>query len=465
MFFNVINSRHPFSAIVASVTMAISLVGITTASTKIMAEATDRVVNLSMDNAKRSLPKTEFGLAFTPLLTQPQFTAQRAARYLKVELHSAHRVLSTSDIEGGQSDDLRYLVNHQSMEAVNDAQRMDYILSRSDQTYHREVAETLAIVPEQMALMGTAANMNNVAHAQASFGELRVDAFVSAGVSANAMRAGDEARWAQTDEGNQFIGSKGTINTILLINHAMTAGAQTKAAMVMVEAKTAALMELAVASKQSSHLATGTGTDQFIVASPLDNGRDIESKKPLTSASGHLKLGELIGTAVRQATLEALRWQNALEPSTTASLIHALSRFGMSEASIKTYASEFSDTTIAGSYFSEDDHTRFADNLSALIREPRVTASAYAVAAVLDRFQYQSLPLMTAQESLRDQAANMAVAVCGDPSRWTEFWQLLAPSSWNSDFKQRVNDKARPIPEIDSLMAQALLLGWQCKWR
>ena len=44
-----------------------------------------------------------------------------------------------------------------------------------------------------------------------------------------------------------------------------------------------------------------------------------------------MKLGELIGGAVRDAILEALRWQNGLEPSYTRSIFAALGRFGLRE--------------------------------------------------------------------------------------------------------------------------------------
>ena len=44
------------------------------------------------------------------------FSARRFGRYLVVELLAPHRVLSTSAVGGGQRDDVRFLVNHQSCE-------------------------------------------------------------------------------------------------------------------------------------------------------------------------------------------------------------------------------------------------------------------------------------------------------------------------------------------------------------
>lgn len=90
--------------------------------------------------------------------------------------------------------------------------------------------------------------------------------------------------------------------------------------------KSAALARLSVPSRCSPDLATGTGTDQYCVAAPRNGPR------VLTSASPHVKLGELIGLAVRDATIEALRWQNGLEASDTRGVFHALGRYGLKEA-------------------------------------------------------------------------------------------------------------------------------------
>ena len=76
-------------------------------------------------------------------------------------------------------------------------------------------------------------------------------------------------------------------------------------------------------SKLHVDLATGTGTDQYCIAAPSS------ARQPLTSASPHMKLGELVGLATRKATMEALRWQNGLEASYTRGVFHALGRYGV----------------------------------------------------------------------------------------------------------------------------------------
>ncbi len=73
------------------------------------------------------------------------------------------------------------------------------------------------------------------------------------------------------------------INITVLVKQPMLACVLNKAAMLIIEAKSSVLQELAIGSRESEHIATCTGTDQMIVAAAID-----ESKKTLTSASGHL---------------------------------------------------------------------------------------------------------------------------------------------------------------------------------
>ena len=140
------------------------------------------------------------------------------------------------------------------------------------------------------AVMGTAANMNYVAVVREADEDVKVTAVVTAGVEGNATAAGEPATWRETDAGMQKVPVyAGTINTMLFINRPLTAAALARVVVTMTEGKSAALQRLAVPSKLHVDLATGTGTDQYCVAAPLGGG------KPLTSASPHVKLGELIG--------------------------------------------------------------------------------------------------------------------------------------------------------------------------
>ncbi len=394
----------------------------------------------------RDDPGTAAAIAGTAdlLYAGDQFTARRSGRFLVVELLGPHRVVSTSAHQGGEQEALRYLVNHQSCEASGDTARHELISRLGLPAYHREVCDEIGIDPDRAAVMGTAANMACAAHRCATFEELRADAFVTAGVSGNAARAGDPASWTETADGGWRRANPlaGTINTILLINVPVVAAAQARAVVTMTEAKSAALAELAVPSRYSPTIATGTGTDQFCIGAPLD-----PSRRARESTSPHAKLGELIGVAVKEATAEALRWQNGLEPSYTRSLVHALGRFGLTE----TDALERLAVLLP-----EAQHALLERNHRALFHDPGVAASAYAIAAVLDRVAAGTLPPGYAAEALRQQAASLACAVAARPGDWVSFHAALG------DRRDALGD-ARDDGPVD-LVLRAIAVGWTAKW-
>ena len=365
------------------------------------------------------------------------FVARRFGRHLVVELLTVHRVLSTSARGGGQQDELRYLVNHQSCEARGDVGRLELIQRLGLVGYHDHVCSEMGVDPENVAVMGTAANMAYAAHRWAEFEDIRADAFVTAGVSGNAARASDPAQWTETGDGWRKLANQGTINTILLLNCPITAPAQARAVVTMTEAKSAALAELAVPSLYSPTIATGTGTDQFCLAAPLD-----PSRKARASTSPHVKLGEIIGVAVKDATKEALRWQNGLEPSYIRGLFHALGRFGLTEERALSSLAEL---------LPEAQHTLLRKNRKAVFFEPGVAAAAYAFAAVLDRIAFGTLPAGMAKESLRQQAASLACSLAARPQDWPLFRRELAESD------------EEPDDPMD-LVVRALALGWKSKW-
>ncbi len=426
--------------------LALSVIGLLASHTAAQVAGASQEVevpeNSAADKSAASLPASKQSLALrqnaTTLFSNDRFDVLRSERFVVVDLKKPHQVLSTARVNGGEQQGLRYLVNHQSMEAKADNHQLMKIINQTAEQYLQDIATELQLPAEQIALMGTAANVRNLGHSRQHFKGLEVDAFVTAGVKGNALRAGDPTRWYETDSGNKRVDYHGTINTIVVINQPLTAGAQAKAAMIMVEAKSAALAELSVPSTVSPHLATGTGTDQFILASLTDNRRP-----SLQSASGHLKLGELIGTAVRLATLEALRWQNRLTANDTATVEYALGRFGLNDQTLQAGIAR---------YLPKPQALLANQNLDSIQSDPRLVAAAYSYAALLDRIQYQGLPLSIRNEVLRDQAAQAAVAVSGQAAQWHTFWQQLNPRS--SDMDAAV-----------ALFAKAVALGWQAKWQ
>ena len=364
-----------------------------------------------------------------------RFSARRFGRYFVVELKLPHRVLSTSAYCGGEQEGVRFIANHQSCEGRGDTERQALIAGMGLARYHRHVCAELRIDPDRTALLGTAASMAYIAHRSGEFADLRADAFVTAGVKGNAATAGDPAKWVESDEGwVEASAYEGTINIILVLNFPLSLSAQASAVVTMTEAKSAALAELAVPSLYSPAIATGTGTDQFCLAHPLEPGR-----KPKESTSPHVKAGEIIGDCVKRAVKEALRWQNGLELSYTRSFFHALGRFGLTEERVLQSLADL---------LSERELALLRDNLNAVFYEPGVGAAAHALAAVLDRVRSGTLPDSAAGETLRQQAACLACSVAARPQEWTALYGAL--DCWDND----------PI----KLVLRAVALGWKAKW-
>lgn len=370
------------------------------------------------------------------LRAEPLATIRRRGRFLLAELAGPHAVLSTSVRNGGQTTGVRYLVNHQSTEGSGHAARAEIVQARGQEAYHDVVCEEIGVAPGEAAVMGTAANMHYAAIASEEDAGVRVTAVVTAGVQTNATCAGDPASWRETPDGVVKVPAvAGTINTMLLVSAPVTASALARTVVTMVEGKSAALQRLAVPSCYSAELATGTGTDQYCVAAPIDD------RPPLTSASPHMKFGEMVGLAVRHATGEALRWQNGLEPSYTRGVFHALGRYGVKEATI------FEDVATR---LSAADLDLLKRNSKAAFYEPLVGAAAYALAAVLDRIRHGTLPASIAREATVQQVATLAASLAAQPDRWLEFRDVLRAS-------------AAEAPK--DLVLDAIALGWGEKWR
>lgn len=361
------------------------------------------------------------------------YDLKRDGRFLIAELLVPHQVLSTSAYRGGLCEDVRYLVNHQSCEGNGHDARFALIKQLGEVGYHRHVCAERGFPPDAVALMGTAANMHYAARVVESHAELRVCAVVTAGVEGNAGCAGDGASWHEEDAGWRHL-YEGTINAMVLINWPLTPGAMARAVVTMTEGKSAALRDLAISSRFSQDLATGTGTDQYCVAAPLD-----KTRVPKTNAGHHAKLGELIGKSMRKATLEALRWQNGLEGSYTRSVFHALKRFGFRE---DRFLSAMEKRLKA------DEFALLKKNLKSVVYEPRVSAAAYGFAAVWDRVRYGTVSLELADPVLRQQAAILATSLAARPDVWLSCYEQL-----------RVDENA-----FLEVVYDAFALGWRLKW-
>ncbi len=390
-----------------------------------------------------------------PVYSSPFVEVRRRGRHVIAELRAPAKVLSTCHVNGGQRLDLTHLVNHQSCEPVKHQERFELIVGMGQDGYHRHVCAELGLDPARTAVAGTAAAMQYLGIVTHRWADLAVTAIVTAGVSGNAGSAGDAAEYDERDGAWERTGpaadthapgtTGGTINTLLLLSSPLSDAALARAVVTMTEAKTAALLELAIGSRRSPRPATGTGTDQYAIAAPQSGG-------PLRSWTGkHTKAGELIGRAVREATLEALRWQNGLEPSYTRSLVHALGRFGLTEENFKAAQKGL---------LAEREFQLMQANWNPVLYEPQLAAAGYALAAVLDRVLAGTIGPASAGEALLNQAALMAAGLAAKPEDFLAFRRELVPHF-------PVGPELTPAALMTATMAaanRAVALGWRAKW-
>jgi adenosylcobinamide amidohydrolase len=450
-----------------------------------------------------SLPAFAASPADVAIFSSESASVIRRGRHVVARLHAPALVLSTCARNGGQRTDLRFLVNHQSCEGAKHQERADFINGLGPADYQRHVCEEVGLPASETAVMGTAANMQYLGVVTRTWADLAVTAIVSAGVSGNAGCAGDPANydevngaWVKTSEKAETCELKrdgkaasetaaatrdagrgstgrdaseakpagivhGTINTLLLFSAPLSATALARAVVTMTEGKTSALNELAVGSKYSTRLATGTGTDQYALATP-QTGATLR-----TWTGQHTKAGELIGDAVRAATLEALRWQNGLEASYTRSLLHALGRFGVKEAVLKAAVVE---RLLAGTEISAETRGAgarvgvkefFEANWLSVIHEPQIAAAAYGLAAVIDRVQFGTLGASVAQEALLNQAALLSVGLGARSEKFSEVRAEMAREGTLSG----ATSAEELIAKVPALIARAVAAGWRLKWR
>jgi adenosylcobinamide hydrolase len=232
------------------------------------------------------------------------------------------KVLSTSVYNGGYHEDFTSVFNHDCTVGPGMPCAM---LAPTYEGHMRIVAEKIGLDPAKTSGIGTAADMKNAAVVSAKYEELSVAAVVTGGIERNAGRVGDPASYYKPEKIEM---RPGTINIMLFIDCNMPAGTLARALVTCTEAKSAAIQELLEGSCYSTGIATGSGTDQTIIVANTD------SKLYLDDAGKHAKLGELIGTVVKQAVKEALDKQTNLNPATQHNALRRLKRFGVTADNI-----------------------------------------------------------------------------------------------------------------------------------
>jgi adenosylcobinamide amidohydrolase len=209
-----------------------------------------------------------------------------ADRTLAVRLPHQYRVLSWAPLGGGLRR-ARLLGNHQVL-------HNDRVATESPARYLSQVVRQMncgePIDPSDVVMMMTGADINRVQLACANHGSIIAQSWCTAGCS-NALRVGDPATVEHT--------TIGTINLIVVVNEPLAPQALAEASQLAVEARVAALFSANVRSTLSAGLATGTGTDCVIIASPF-------SRSGFRYCGKHTRLGELIGRAAFQSCAAAL---------------------------------------------------------------------------------------------------------------------------------------------------------------
>ena len=355
------------------------------------------------------------------------YTLHRRGRYLCAALKRPHRAISTCRINGGIREDLSHLANHQSCEGVAHVARHERVMGLGATAEHADACRAGQLPPESTSLMSTAANMQCAVLARAEYAELAVTVVATAGVTGNATRAGDPASWHEHPGGSRRIADSagaldaapaeagsGTIVTLVFINQPCTSACLVRAATLVTEGKSAAVLDLRMPSLQSSGLATGTGTDQLAIAAPLARGDEWERHW----AGGHNTLGELLGRATHDAVTRCLLLQNGICAELRRSITGALGRHGCDEAVLRdTARAELAETTA----------TVFARNLLAILHDPQSTAAAYGLAEIIDLVRAGVLHTEVARESILNQSALLAATVAVAPEYFADFRAILQP--------------------------------------
>ena len=185
----------------------------------------------------------------------------------------------SSAIVGGELCAARHVVNMHVRKDYDDPHPEDDLAA---------CAARLGIAEPVVAMM-TAARTQNARIAVETHSGVTVVAVVTAGLS-NPTAAGvsSPAEWRP-----------GTINTILLIDAALTPAAMINAIITATEAKTLVLVEAGVRTPHGG-LASGTSTDSIVIATTARGAR-FEYAGPISP------VGALIGRAVRRAMQELLQ--------------------------------------------------------------------------------------------------------------------------------------------------------------
>ncbi|MEI6134892.1 MAG: adenosylcobinamide amidohydrolase [Desulfomonile sp.] len=352
--------------------------------------------------------------------------------------------ISTCRVGGGYRDDLSFVCNHQCCEPRDHLDFVDSKIIDDPESYHKSICDYYNLPLDRTAILETAANMNNASIETMQFRDLEVTAICTGGVECNSMAAGDPAAVYETDDRFEIIDGNdvphaGTINLMLFINHRVSAVALLDCVMTATEAKAAVLRELGIYSRYSDSMATGTGTDQILVASRGGSGL------MLSSAGKHTKLGELVGLVSLKALRETLIWQNSLSPNVQCS---CMTHLGPLCADAEVFCEG------VGRFLTSEQAALFTKNLSSIDLDPPTVAALAALIHVRDKCIWGVLPVGCVKEMLVAQGSMVVAAVSGKFCETPAFIQELSVEYVSIDAQ-----------EFASFVYRSFALGFDAKWR
>ncbi len=202
-------------------------------------------------------------------------TVRVARPWLTVDLAGTRRVLSFAPY--GSGDVVCERIMWREVRDADLTPEFDAIAWLADEVGSTDVVAML-----------TSRNVERLVHRRVEVGEVVAEAVVTVGLS-NAERVGVRRR---------VPAGVGTINVAVAVSEGLNMAARIEALSVAASARTAAVLEAAI--EIESGLATGTGTDCIVVASP-EGSRGF--------AGMHTDVGEAVGAVVFRAVSEGVaRW-------------------------------------------------------------------------------------------------------------------------------------------------------------
>jgi adenosylcobinamide amidohydrolase len=154
----------------------------------------------------------------------------------------------------------------------------------------------------------TSAPLERYSDVEKAGGDFRVRAIATVGLS-NALRIGDSPSVRISSRASEsFPLPVGTINILCCLSTPLTEEAQLEALSLAAEARTTAVLNAEIPSRESGKLATGTGTDCIAIAAPIISN----AAAPLKYSGKHTPLGHLLGASVLEAVTAGIElWKQA----------------------------------------------------------------------------------------------------------------------------------------------------------